>query len=178
MRNLQALAVIGKHSNPLLIRNFAKEDRFPSLSLNYMLHTTLDIIDEKMSKSSDPYLGLLYALEDVLVYGFRTPTNLKILLVFTTSSLKESAPLKDSELRPLFNRCHQAIVRALMNPFSDLAGPRFKLLSKKLDQALESILNTEPDPVTQSSNKNNNQLSKLAPASLIFLPARTRSFTR
>lgn len=46
------------------------------------------------SKSSECYLGLLYALDDVAVYGYTTPTRLKLVIAFTTTD----SLIKDSEV--------------------------------------------------------------------------------
>lgn len=46
---------------------------------------------------ADLYLGLLYALDDLAVYGFCTNTNTKLLLILRITT--ESNAIKDQEIR-------------------------------------------------------------------------------
>ena len=55
------------------------------------------------------------------------------------------AVLRDTELRPVFRQCHQAWVKAVMNPFQDVGllapdGSVRKIESAKLDSQLENAL--------------------------------------
>lgn len=75
------------------------------LKYHYIAHTSLDVIDERgaidelsvtllftltftanaNAKSTECYLGLLYAMEDVAVYGYITPLKTKIVLAIALS---------------------------------------------------------------------------------------------
>ena len=75
------------------------------LKYHYIAHTSLDVIEERSqyqveiliihsspsptastgTKSTECYLGLLYAMEDVAVYGYITPLKVKIVLALALS---------------------------------------------------------------------------------------------
>ncbi|KAG8727937.1 hypothetical protein FRC12_022136, partial [Ceratobasidium sp. 428] len=72
--------------SPVLVRTYAKS-KDAELKYHYVAHTSLDVIDERIasSKSGDCYLGLLYTMEDLAVYGYITPTRVKIILALALS---------------------------------------------------------------------------------------------
>lgn len=99
---LNAIAFISPQNYPILIRTTAKDE----LKYHYIAHTSLDVIEERGescavfrcrsrrtggfvansgNKSTDCYLGLLYAMEDVAVYGYMTPLKVKIVLALALS---------------------------------------------------------------------------------------------
>jgi hypothetical protein len=108
---LNAVAFISPQNHPILIRTFSKQDE---LKYHYIAHTSLDVIEERgtqqrpstgmnlkticivgqVSKSTICYLGLLYAMEDVAVYGYLTPLKLKIVLALALSD----SVIRDSEV--------------------------------------------------------------------------------
>lgn len=66
------IAVIAKENYPLYIRSAPTENE---LKFHYMVHTSLDVVDEKISAMGkalvdqrELYLGLLYPTEDYKVY--------------------------------------------------------------------------------------------------------------
>jgi len=67
----------------MLVKSFSgKQD--DELRYHYVAHTSLDIIEERVTanpKATDCFLGMLYVLEDVCVYGYLTPTRVKIIAV-------------------------------------------------------------------------------------------------
>ena len=47
---------------------------------HFLCHTACDVLDDSLSP--DAYLGLLYAIEDMAVFGYRSPnTRIKFLIV-------------------------------------------------------------------------------------------------
>ena len=73
-----SIAVVGRDNEPLYIHS--QEDADADLKFHYIVHTCLDVIEEKttsLSKASqDPkelYLGLLYPTEDYKVSGLSCP---------------------------------------------------------------------------------------------------------
>ncbi|KAJ3109611.1 Trafficking protein particle complex subunit 2-like protein [Phlyctochytrium planicorne] len=81
-------------------------------------HTACDIIEERVSpgaKHSDLYLGLLFAMEDIAVFGYMTNTKIKFIVVV---SITESS-IKDIEMKNLFRRIHNAYINLVANPFWD-----------------------------------------------------------
>jgi trafficking protein particle complex subunit 2 len=110
---LNAVAFISSNNHPILIRTFAKQDE-QAIKYHYIAHTSLDVIEERgqsphllqvilingdsavnsTSKATDCYLGLLYAMEDVAVYGYITPLKVKIVLALALSD----SVVKDLEI--------------------------------------------------------------------------------
>ena len=108
---LNAVAFISPQNYPILIRTFIKQE--DPVKYHYFAHTSLDIIEERGScllfvpntkgivltpsrivtaggKACECYLGLLFAMEDIAVYGYITPLKVKIVIAF---------PLTDSVVR-------------------------------------------------------------------------------
>lgn len=103
---LNAVAFISPLNHPILIRTFAKNE--DTMKAHYIAHTSLDVIEERgkhscltlrfglvnhllaleaqtNSKSVDCYLGLLYSMEDVAIYGYITPLKVKIVVALALS---------------------------------------------------------------------------------------------
>jgi len=101
---LNAVAFISPQNHPILIRTFVKQQ--DELKYHYIAHTSLDVIEERGAtlgdktfklapdqqtavssgaKSTQCYLGLLYTMEDVAVYGYVTPLKMKIVLALALS---------------------------------------------------------------------------------------------
>lgn len=94
---INAVAFISPQNHPILIRTFSKQDE-NAIKYHYIAHTSLDVIEERgqsqqhslvpessstviaSAKSIDCYLGLLYSMEDVAVYGYITPLKVKIVI--------------------------------------------------------------------------------------------------
>ncbi|PFH46323.1 hypothetical protein AMATHDRAFT_155622 [Amanita thiersii Skay4041] len=118
---LNAVAFVSPQNHPILIRTFVKQDEF-AIKYHYIAHTSLDVIEERVSssgKSAECYLGLLYALEDVAVYGYITPLKVKIVLAFAMAD----TVIKDVEVNMIFKAMHMAYYSAIANPFLKLDVP-------------------------------------------------------
>lgn len=111
----RSVAFISPQNHPILIRVFAKQDEH-SIKYHYIAHTSLDVIEERVSaggKAAECYLGLLYAMEDVAVYGYITPLKVKIVLALALSD----SVVKDVEVTMIFKALHMAYYSAISNPF-------------------------------------------------------------
>uniref|UniRef100_A0A2I2ZK96 Trafficking protein particle complex subunit 2-like protein n=1 Tax=Gorilla gorilla gorilla TaxID=9595 RepID=A0A2I2ZK96_GORGO len=93
------IAVIAKENYPLYIRSTPTENE---LKFHYMVHTSLDVVDEKISAMGkalvdqrELYLGLLYPTEDYKVYGYVTNSKVKFVMVVDSSN----TALRDNEIR-------------------------------------------------------------------------------
>ncbi len=68
---VEAVAVIGRNSNPLAIKNFKSTSTDDELKYHFIANTMLDVVEERVadtkSGKQDPYLGLLSVLEDLAV---------------------------------------------------------------------------------------------------------------
>lgn len=111
------VAVIAKENYPLYIKASSADSE---LKFYYTVHTSLDVIEEKVSSSGknanelrELYLGLLYPTEDYKVYGYVTNTKIKFVIVVESSN----TTLRDNEIRSMFRKLHNAYVDMLCNPF-------------------------------------------------------------
>lgn len=102
-------------------------------------------------KLGDCYLGLLYSMEDVAVYGYITPLKVKIVLALALSD----AVVKDVEVIMLFKAMHMAYYSAISNPFLRLessmdssidqsphilvGSPKWKNFRKRVDEIARTL---------------------------------------
>ncbi|KAH0619698.1 hypothetical protein JD844_000622, partial [Phrynosoma platyrhinos] len=84
---------------PLYIKSVPTENE---LKFHYTVHTSLDVVDEKISAMGkalvdqrELYLGLLYPTEDYKVYGYVTNSKVKFVMVVDSSN----TALRDNEIR-------------------------------------------------------------------------------
>ncbi|KAF8591588.1 Sedlin [Ramaria rubella] len=115
---LNAAAFISAQNHPLLVRNFTPT-RQDDLKYHYVAHTSLDVIEERLvasSKQNECYLGLLYSMEDLAVYGYVTPMKLKIVIALALSD----AVVRDADVVLIFKALHGAYRRSVANPFLKL----------------------------------------------------------
>ncbi|KAK7498906.1 hypothetical protein BaRGS_00009998 [Batillaria attramentaria] len=111
------VAVIAKENYPLFIKTTPTDNE---LQFYYTVHTSLDVVEEKISSVGknvndlrELYLGLLYPTEDYKVYGYVTNTKVKFVVVVESSN----TALRDNEIRTMFKKLHGAYVDMLCNPF-------------------------------------------------------------
>jgi len=119
---LNAVAFVSSQNHPILIRTFG-QPRQDELKYHYIAHTSLDVIDERISaatatKSTECYLGLLY-VEDVAVYGFMTPLKVKIIIALELSD----QVVRESDIIAIFKALHTAYRKSIANPFLKLNAP-------------------------------------------------------
>ncbi|KAF8980996.1 hypothetical protein BGZ46_003370, partial [Entomortierella lignicola] len=80
--NISCIAIIGKQNNPLYIKNF--NPSHADLKYHYIAHTSCDVMEERAAmKAQDMYLGALFSMEDLSVYGYMTNTKIKFITVLT-----------------------------------------------------------------------------------------------
>ncbi|KIL70089.1 hypothetical protein M378DRAFT_183681 [Amanita muscaria Koide BX008] len=155
---LNAVAFISPQNHPILIRTFVKQDAH-AIKYHYIAHTSLDIVEERVSsggKSLDCYLGLLYSLEDVAVYGYITPLKVKIILTFAATD----TVIKDVEVNMIFKAMHMAYYSSIANPFLKLdihsdaiqthspylqaGSPKWKAFRQRVDEISRAIGSNAP----------------------------------
>jgi len=115
---LNAVAFVSSQNYPILIRSFSQDE----LKYHYIAHTSLDVIEERSTaspKSTECYLGLLYTMEDVAVYGYMTPSKTKIILAFALSD----SVVRDTEVITIMKAFHTAYRQSVANPFLRLHAP-------------------------------------------------------
>ncbi|CUA77403.1 hypothetical protein RSOLAG22IIIB_02415 [Rhizoctonia solani] len=133
---------------PVLVRTYtASKDA--ELKYHYVAHTSLDVVDERVAaiKSGDCYLGLLHTMEDLAVYGYITPTRVKIILALALADYV----VRDADVVNIFRILHTAYAATLSNPFyrlsaqSDLKAPTIETqagknnLGKRVDEIVRVI---------------------------------------
>ena len=127
-----AVAVIGKQNNPLFLQHFAATD--DELKFHYIVHTSLDIVEERASKGAsagDMFLGLLCPIEDYRVYGFITNTQVKLIVVF------EEVSVREAEVKLFMERFHMLYVDTMSNPFVEIGA---KITSNQFKAGLQQLL--------------------------------------
>ncbi|GFN92257.1 trafficking protein particle complex subunit 2-like protein [Plakobranchus ocellatus] len=131
------VAVIAKENYPLFIKTIPTENE---LKFYYTVHTSLDVVEEKISSVGkntndlrELYLGLLYPTEDYKVYGYVTNTRVKFVVVVDSTN----ASLRDNEIRTMFKKLHNAYVDMLCNPFYKLGD---NITSKGFENIVKGML--------------------------------------
>ncbi|KAI8923828.1 Sedlin [Entophlyctis helioformis] len=135
---VHAVAVIGKNNNPLFIKTYTGQ---ADLKYHFIAHTSCDVIEERVApgtKSFDLYLGLLYVMEDLAVFGYMTNTRVKFVLMVGAADVI----IKDQEIKSLFKKIHAAYIDLLLNPFWDPEAPAMiknRQFSRRIDDVIQSV---------------------------------------
>ncbi|XP_012269750.2 trafficking protein particle complex subunit 2-like protein [Athalia rosae] len=131
------VAVIGKDNSPKYIRC---TDENSEIQLQYKVHTSLDIIEEKLNTRNkmaadvrELFLGLLFSTEEYKIFGYATNTKIKFIVVLQSTN----ASLRDNEVRTMFRKLHSAYANAVCNPFY---VPANRIESKGFDAAVMEIM--------------------------------------
>lgn len=148
MRSPNAVAIVNMANFPLFIRtNMDDIDKEEATRLIYLMHASLDIIEEKLEQPSsrDNFLGVLYQCEQYKIYGLVSVTKVKILLA--VSQHHNGAGLtRDNDIRQLLKNIHKAYIEAtLMNPFYK---PNEQIKSKRFDSYLGTIFTPSTPPMS------------------------------
>ncbi|KAG0295697.1 hypothetical protein BGZ96_011164 [Linnemannia gamsii] len=131
--NISCIAIIGKQNNPLFIKNF--NPSHADLKYHYIAHTSCDVMEERATmKAQDMYLGVLFSMEDLSVYGYMTNTKIKFITVLTVPDVI----IKDLDMKNIFRRIHAAYVNHASNPFYEIDSEKM-IKSKKFEQEIEAI---------------------------------------
>ncbi|GAA50464.1 trafficking protein particle complex subunit 2-like protein [Clonorchis sinensis] len=145
------VAVISDSNQLLYLRTAECPD---PLFYHFKVHAALDVVGDKLAKRAaysggghehtEPYLGLLYPMEDHRLYGYVTNTQIKFIVVLesptsplnsTSQAAGGSSPSlqhQDSEIRSLFQCLHSAYVDLVSSPFYT---PKTPILPEKLSAA-------------------------------------------
>lgn len=143
MRSPNAVAVVNMTNFPLLIRtNVDDVDKDEATKLVYLMHASLDIIEEKVEQptSRDNFLGVLYQCEQYKIYGLISVTKVKVLLA--VSQHYNSGLTRENDIRLLLKNIHKAYIDSTaMNPFYK---PNEPIKSKRFDSYLDTIFTPTP----------------------------------
>jgi len=137
---VNAVALISPANSPIIVHAYKPH---PSpLKYHFIAHTALDIIEERLANGVDCYLGLLHTLEDQAVYGYVTPTRIRIVISLALTDTL----VRDADVITIFKSLHTAYARSLANPF---------LPAKSLSNSLAAL------------QQNGNPSTPLDPSSLL-----------
>ncbi|KAI5719075.1 hypothetical protein M8J76_004726 [Diaphorina citri] len=132
------VAVVSHNNSPKYIACVNPDNE---LEFHYKVHTSLDVIEEKLSntgksntESREFYLGILYSTEEHTIYGYVTNTKVKFMIVTETSNKL----LRDNEIRAMFRKLHSAYTHIICNPFY---VPGDDIKSKYFEQVARSVMN-------------------------------------
>lgn len=139
-----SIAIIGRHGQPLYMRNFTPQTGGEAdLKWYYAAHTSLDVFEERdalPTKVVDAYFGLLYTMEEYACYGYQTNTRTRFVVCL---SMKEVL-MKETEVKAIFRSLHSAYIHYLSNPFTQSPPENLTALappikSKKFDCLIDAI---------------------------------------
>eukprot|EP00466_Bigelowiella_natans_P000221 jgi/Bigna1/84842/estExt_fgenesh1_pg.C_10195 len=117
---IRAVAVIGKENEPLFLQTYTESKEDNQTSLHYHVHTSLDIVEEKIGDSGkvypnaqDMYLGQLYIVQDLKLYGYATNTKTKFVVVVNGTP-------SSSSMKSWMRDFHELYIQTTANPFCEL----------------------------------------------------------
>eukprot|EP00741_Cyanophora_paradoxa_P019479 tig00021127_g18804.t1 len=128
-----AAGIVNKNQAPIFLRVF--DDSTDALRFYLLIHSSLDIVEERASKKSggapvpDSYLGLLLPSEDTRVYGSISNSKMKFFVVVDDAEAQDAAKTFLRKLQTLY-------VDAISNPLID---PETWTPSKKFERDLMAI---------------------------------------
>ena len=84
----------------------------------------------------ESYLGLLYPIEELRVYGYLSNCRVKLIAVVDDDEVKEA------EMKALFRRLHALYVDTVSNPFHDPNSELYKCASfgRQVERIVEAGL--------------------------------------
>lgn len=140
-----SLAIIGKHDQPIYLRNLTHQTGGEAdLKWYYAAHTSLDVFDERDGLSPKVlgcYFGLLYSLDDYACYGFQSNTKIRFVLCLPVKEIM----VRDSDVKAVFRAIHAVYIRYISNPFLPISidQPRpigETIKSKSFDRLIDQII--------------------------------------
>lgn len=106
-----------------------------------VIYNSLDVIEERVAsikasstKDGDAFIGCLAVVGQLSLFGQVTNTRQKLILAIKTGS--GTAESKESAVRILFRKLHNAVVAALLNPFASMDEP---LKGRRFDEQVDAL---------------------------------------
>ena len=81
----------------------------------FILHSSLDIVDELLWKSTSTQLKVIESHKDHMVSAYITPGGVRFLMLHESRN--------EDSLKQFFVDVHELYIKMLMNPFYDLNSP-------------------------------------------------------
>ena len=168
-----SLAIIGTNNEPLFIREFEKNDdaiseeelfgisstkTFDGVNCStkhqFILHAALDRYVQmagpppgygwrQNTNADGMFIGLLYPVEEMRVYGYVTTTKVKLLLTVEDDAVPEMQQTVDIEIKVLLRKIHELYIEDLLNPFKDIGS---KIVSKTFDEKVTKCISAFNQP--------------------------------
>ena len=163
---ITGIALVDGNNRQLLLRNYSKKT--PDLSYHQLVHAVLDVIEDNLVTAGsqapsltggrDLYMGLLYALEDLAIYGYVTNSRVKIIMIvsmvehqssavpspaapsslpLSPSVLSSAGPVREAEIKNMFKQLHNAYFAFISNPFYSPADHGNK---RPLSEAIDRLI--------------------------------------
>jgi hypothetical protein len=83
------------------------------------------------------FVGLLYPVEDMRVYGYVTTTRIKLVLVVEDDALPEMQSSIDNDIKALLSKIHELYIEDLLNPFKDIGSA---IVSKRFEDRVQRFV--------------------------------------
>ncbi|KAJ8294085.1 Trafficking protein particle complex subunit 2-like protein [Rhodotorula toruloides] len=147
MLSILSIAVLGRHGNPLFLESYSsRRGGQADLKWHYAASTALDFFEERelpAAKTTESYLGMLFAMEDYAVYGYQTNTRIKFVLAIALAD----AVVRDLDVKTIFRAIHNAYIAHISNPFTSAetdnpAAFAAPIRSAKFKRAMDAIAGT------------------------------------
>uniref|UniRef100_A0A7S4GI79 Trafficking protein particle complex subunit 2-like protein n=1 Tax=Eutreptiella gymnastica TaxID=73025 RepID=A0A7S4GI79_9EUGL len=141
---VSACAVIGKWNNPLYIKVWMPPSGQDELKLPFLLHSCLDIVEEKLRAQTPPdlFLGPLIPIEEFRTYGYVGNTQTKLIV----ATLGEA---QEAHIKRLCQKLNDYVVATICNPFYT---PDTPINSREFDSRVESLFSSQPPTPTHGRN--------------------------
>ncbi|KAK0551369.1 hypothetical protein OC846_003330 [Tilletia horrida] len=120
---IACIAIISARNTPLYLRSFPTSPAQASSSsasssetnvrYEYIANSALDLVEERVNRHAEHYLGLLMTTEDLAIYGFQTSSRIKFLLMLPSTDLY----VRDIDMLTIFRALHTAFLSYTANPF-------------------------------------------------------------
>jgi len=123
------LVIVGKKDVPLYETNLGFIKKNIQHQHYFIMHASLDIVDEIANVKTDMYLKKVDSQSDVSVYSFLTAGNIRFLLLTDGSKSEEL-------IKNFFIEVYEAFVKNMMNPLYDLNSP---ITSPYFDMKVKAI---------------------------------------
>ncbi|PVG04369.1 Sedlin [Serendipita vermifera] len=117
---IRAVAFISPQNYPMFVRSYGDRQE-DEIKHHYIAHSALDVFEERLNanpKATECFVGMLFILEDVCVYGYITPTRVKMVVALDQTDHF----IKDEDVILIFKALHGAYHAATSNPFLQLSS--------------------------------------------------------
>mmetsp|Transcript_11632 Transcript_11632/g.11509 ORF Transcript_11632/g.11509 Transcript_11632/m.11509 type:complete len:150 (+) Transcript_11632:12-461(+) len=139
------MIVDGKDDLPLysadLSSSAGRRDDSPHLD-EFVMHSSLDVIDEAIWNTSDTFFPMIDRFNDFLISAFVGPSNVRFLLLHRHTSIRSPQQLEQDtqNIRTFFQEVHLLFVKVQMNPLYGLkwTGGR-QVRCKHFDSAVKEL---------------------------------------